>query len=171
VTRNAKCSSGNCQPDYHRLEFTGVIMCPARCCTQPTKEAKTIGQNSRTSNEPTKSMKWGQIVELVTTKKGRDSSSNNKLRRINEFVTVNLTRIEWDWQYKQHVCTDKTIQTNGWKELQQMQWQWQWNKAIEKHQETSRWELVDESSTVLCASKSIVHGIPGSGILSQLLVT
>jgi len=29
---------------------------------------------------------------------------------------------------------------------------------------------VDESSTVLCASKSI-HSIPGSGILSQLLVT
>jgi len=35
---------------------------------------------------------------------------------------------------------------------------------------TSRRELVDESSTVLCSSKSI-HGIPGLGILSQLLVT
>jgi len=43
-------------------------------------------------------------------------------------------------------------------------------QAVEKHQETSRRELVDKSSTVLCSSKSI-HGIPGSGILSQLLVT
>jgi len=42
-------------------------------------------------------MKWMQIVELVTTRKGKDSSSNNKLRGINEFVTVNWTRIEWDW--------------------------------------------------------------------------
>jgi len=33
-----------------------------------------------------------QIVELATTRKGRDSSSNDKLRRINEFVTVNLIR-------------------------------------------------------------------------------
>ncbi len=31
-------------------------------------------------------------------------------------------------------------------------------------------QLVDKSSTVLCASMSI-HGFPGSGILSQLLVT
>jgi len=36
------------------------------------------------------------------------------------------------------------------------------NKTIP---EDSRGELVDESSTVLFASKSI-HGIPGSGILS-----
>jgi len=43
-------------------------------------------------------------------------------------------------------------------------------QAIEKHQETSRRELVDKSSTVLCASMSI-HGVPGSGTLSQLLVT
>jgi len=43
-------------------------------------------------------------------------------------------------------------------------------QAVENYQETSRRELVDKSSTVLCASKSI-YGIPGSGILSQLLVT
>jgi len=40
-------------------------------------------------------------------------------------------------------------------------------QAGEKHQEVSRRELVDKSSTVLCSSKSI-HNIPGSGILSQL---
>jgi len=43
-------------------------------------------------------------------------------------------------------------------------------QTVEKHQEASRRELVDKSSTVLCASKSI-HSIPGSGILLQLLVT
>jgi len=48
--------------------------------TQPTKEAKIIEQNSRTSNKPTKAMEWAQIVELVPTKKGRDSSSNKTQR-------------------------------------------------------------------------------------------
>ena len=67
-------------------------------------------------------MEWVQIVELVTRRKGKDSSSNSKLRRINEFVTVNLTVIDWDWQYKQQVWTDKPIQNNGWMELQQMLW-------------------------------------------------
>jgi len=50
-------------------------------------------------------------------------------------------------------CNDNNSETSSW-----------------KHQETSRRELVDESSTVMCASKSI-HGIPRSGKLSQLLVT
>jgi len=43
-------------------------------------------------------------------------------------------------------------------------------KSSRKHWETSRRELVDKSFTVLCASMSI-HGVPGSGTLSQLLVT
>jgi len=43
-------------------------------------------------------------------------------------------------------------------------------QSSRKHQEASRRELVDESSTVLCVSKSI-HSVPGSGTLSQLLVT
>jgi len=43
-------------------------------------------------------------------------------------------------------------------------------QAIEKHQETSRRELVGKGSTVLWSSESI-HDIPGSGIPSQLLVT
>jgi len=43
-------------------------------------------------------------------------------------------------------------------------------QAIDKHQEASRREMVDKSSTVQCASMSI-HGVPGSGTLSQLLVT
>jgi len=38
-------------------------------------------------------------------------------------------------------------------------------QVVEKHQETSIRELVDNSFTVLCSSKSI-HSIPGSGILS-----
>jgi len=42
-------------------------------------------------------------------------------------------------------------------------------KTTEQHQEISRRELVDGSSTVLCSSESI-HSIPGLGILSQLLV-
>jgi len=40
LTRNAKCFSGNCQPDYHRPEFTGVIIYPARYYTQPPKGSK-----------------------------------------------------------------------------------------------------------------------------------
>ncbi len=116
-------------------------------------------------------MKWAQIVELVTTRKGRDSSSNNKLRRINEFVTVNLTRIEWGGQCKQQVCTDKTIQNKWMEGAATNAMTTTVKQAVEKHQEASRRELVDESSTVLCASKSI-HGIPGSGIpLSQLLAS
>jgi len=35
------------------------------------------------SNKPTKTMELMQIVELATTRKGRESSSNNILRRIN----------------------------------------------------------------------------------------
>jgi len=80
-----------------------------------------------------------------------------------------MTRIEWDQQYKQQVCTDKTIKNKGWTELQQSNDN-DSETSSWKHQETSRRELVDKSSTALCASKHI-HGIPGSGILSQLLVT
>jgi len=41
-------------------------------------------------------MEWVQIVELVTARKSRDSSSNNKIRRLSEFVTAKLIRNEWD---------------------------------------------------------------------------
>ena len=63
----------------------------------------------------------------------------------------------------------KQFKTNEWKELQQSIDN-NSETSSRKHQETSRRELVDESSTVLCASMSI-HGVPGSGTLSQLLVT
>jgi len=76
-----------------------------------------------------------------------------------------MTGNEWDWQYKQQVCTDKNFK------------QWMEGAAtnamtmtvkqvVEKHQETSRRELVDESSTVLCSSSKSIHSIPWSGILS-----
>jgi len=44
------------------------------------------------------------------------------------------------------------------------------DKALNKkqHQEASRRELADESSTAPCSSESI-HNIPGSSIPSQLL--
>ena len=73
-----------------------------------------------------------------------------------------------------------TIQTASlhWQNNSKQWMDWSCNKAmtmtaeqaIEKHQETSRRELVDKSSTVLCAPMSI-HNVPGSGTLSQLLVT
>jgi len=39
---NQECQSfgENLQPDYHRPEYTGVIMCPVRYCTQPTKGSR-----------------------------------------------------------------------------------------------------------------------------------
>jgi len=64
--------------------------------TQPTRGSKDNWTKPRKSNKPTKAMKWVHIVELAPTRKGRDSSHNNKLRRINQFVTVNMTRIEPD---------------------------------------------------------------------------
>jgi len=53
-----------------------------------------MNQNFWTDNELNKSIKWAHIVVLASTNKGRDSSSNDRLRRFNESVTVNLTRIE-----------------------------------------------------------------------------
>jgi len=41
-------------------------------------------------------MEWAQIIELVTIRRPRDSSINNKLRRFDEFVTVNLASFEWE---------------------------------------------------------------------------
>ena len=54
----------------------------------------TMDWNSRTRDKSTKSIECMQIVVLIDTRKARDSSSNNRLRRFNESVTVNLTRIE-----------------------------------------------------------------------------
>ena len=39
--------------------------------TQPTRGSKDNWTKPRTSSNPTKAMKWAQIVELVTTRKGR----------------------------------------------------------------------------------------------------
>jgi len=63
-----------------------------------------------------------QIVELATTRKGRDSSSSNKLRRVNEpIVTVNMTSFEQIMTMQTASCTGKTIQTtNG--AAQEQQW-------------------------------------------------
>ena len=58
------------------------------------KPTGTTNWNSRTRDKSTKSMEWMQIVVLIATRKARDSSSNNRLRRFNKSVTVNLTRIE-----------------------------------------------------------------------------
>ena len=74
-------------------------------------------EKPRTSNKPMRTMEQMQIVELGSSKEGRDSSSNNKLRRINKFVTVILTRFELPGQFKQQAYTEKTIQTRM--ELQQ----------------------------------------------------
>jgi len=60
-------------------------------------------------------------------------------------------------------CTDKTIQTTNGVARNDNDKK---NQQI-KHQETSRRELVDKSSTELCISASM-HQVPGSGTSSQL---
>jgi len=62
--------------------------------TQPTRRSEDNWTKFRTNNKPTRTMEWKQIVKLANTRKGRDSSSNNKLRRISKFVTVNLIQFK-----------------------------------------------------------------------------
>jgi len=55
-------------------------------------------------------MDWAQIVELSSTRKAGTAAPIKNLRRINEFVILNLIRFEWK-QCKQQASTDETIQT------------------------------------------------------------
>jgi len=105
-----------------------------------------------------------------------DPSTNQIITQVPNSPILHHHPQHHTWQEMNEVdnTNSKSVLTKQFKRMDG----WSCNKAmtmtvkqmIEKHQETSKRELVDESSTVLCASMS-THGIPRSGILSQLLVT
>jgi len=95
------------------------------------------------------------LIHLIQSRQPSASQPNLAFDNIQIEMTMETTS-----------CTGKTIQTIDGTARSDNE-----NKAINKrkqHQEASRRELVDKSSTVPCSSKSI-HNIPGSGIILQLL--
>jgi len=113
-----------------------------------------------------------KVVKLTALSMPTQSKGGNIVLQKNQgYREVLLSDRNW---------TGLTIQTASlhWQNNSKQMDGWSCNKAttttvkqaVEKHQEAYRRELVDESSTVLCATKSI-HGVPGSETLSQLLVT
>jgi len=86
---------------------TGVI-CVQSGVGPSQQKSKDNWTGPRTNPQANKVMDWVQTVEQSPQGRAGDSSSNNRLRRLNEIVTVNLTRYEWK-SHGDQACTGKTI--------------------------------------------------------------